>query len=380
MSLVATDAKEFNRPRLERTVYGDLARTGDGSVIVVDSKGFHTHIGCTLEFPDPETFERKFLEAFRHTSERFRVDLPRLFVSSRAVLEQVFKNDRSATLAFLYQILEEVKVSIGRAHVNWVILPPTRTPVVRTGGVESLSTEVPTREFVSVVGNMFPPISAWHYFRSTNQRMEEVRLDHFQGKTNRAWQELTAATDTMRVFPWGDECDPFICMADIFCYLTDKRLGYEHLDLRPENVPLAWRDLPFPVTGYYMDERFLSELRWTDPAPLRLHQYYPERMTYLMIDDDLLSEQTDTQDRVTLRAFLEGRGYIHAVVLHAQLGRTGFKVFHPDDWSEIRDQDHLVFMGPKSRARAQTISDAVSVTTESVSGLRERLRGKGFNC
>jgi hypothetical protein len=380
VSLIATDAKEFKRPKFERAPSGELARGENGRPIVADARGFYTQMGCTLVFEDPKKFETQFVDAFRQVAERFHVTLPRLFVSSKVLLEQVFDNNLSATLSFMYRLLELVQDQIGLAHICWVILPENRTPTVQVGGAKSVSIETPTREFLATVGNMFPPISAWHYFKHEGgRRLAEVRLDHFQGKTNWAWEELLAGVDQITVTPWGDECDPFICMADIFCYLSDKRLGEKHLHLRPENVSTVWQDVPFPVKGYFMDERFLSEVRWTNNKPLHLHKYYPS-MTYLLIDDDLVADKTDLQDRVTFRAFLEGRGYVHAVVLNAQLKRGGFKVYHPDDWSEVRDGDHLVFMGPKSQEKAKGLSYAVRITMESVADLRNWLREKGYNC
>jgi hypothetical protein len=379
--LIATDAKEFKRPKLERGESGELVRGADGHPIVVDSRGFYTQLGCTLSFPDPEAFRKKFVSTFKECADRYKVDIPRQYVSSRVLLEQVFKSNLSATLSFLYRVLEGTKQLIDQAHIAWVILPQARTPTIRVGGVGSASVETPTRDFVSAVGNMFPPICAWHYYRNRgSQRLPEVRLDHFQGKTNRAWNELVTGTGKITIIPWGDECDPFICMSDIFCYLTDKRLGQNRLQLRPESITQVWSELPFPVKGFFMDERFLGEIGWTDQQPLRIHSFYPKPMTYLMIDNELIEGSAGTPDRLTYRAFLEGRGYVHAVVLHAQLNQGGFKVYSPDDWSEIRDGDHLVYMGTKSEEKARTLSYAVDVTRESVTDLRKRLRERGFNC
>lgn len=380
MTLIATDAKEFKRPKLERLANGELARTSGGSPVVVDTKGFYSQLASTLVFPDPESFEATFIKAFSDVAKAHGVILPRLFMSSRALLEQVFNNDLSATLSFLYQIVNKVKPLIQRARLNWIIIPPGRTPTVMVGGDSAVATPISVREFVATIGNMFPPIALWHYMRWAGQRLQDVRIDNFQGKTNQAWAELVSQSDSIRVIPWGDECDPFICMADIFCYLTDKRLGRERLQLRPENVKKVWDTLvPFEVSGAYLDERFLPSIKWTDNVPLKIQRYFP-RMTYLLVDDDLVAEKSAEADRVTYRSFLEKRGYVHAVVLHSQLSKTGFKVYHPDDWDSVKDGDHLVYMGPTSEKRAKSLSYAVQVATESVVALRTRLREKGYTC
>ena len=380
MTIIAADAKEFKRPKLEKLANGELARKSDGSPVVLDTKGFYTQLASTLVFPNPENFEATFVKAFTDVAKEHNVILPRLFMSSRALLEQVFNNNLSATLSFLYQIVNEVKPLIQRAHVNWLILPPARTPTVLVGGDSAVATPISVREFVATIGNMFPPIAVWHYMKWSGQRLPDVRIDNFQGKTNLAWAELASQSDSIRIIPWGDECDPFICMADIFCYLTDKRLGREKLPLRPENVKKVWDTLvPFEVSDAYLDERLLSLIKWTDNVPLNLQRYYPH-MTYLLIDDELVAVKSADADRVTYRRFLEERGYVHAVVLHSQLSKTGFKVYHPNDWDSVRDGDHLVYMGPASEKRAKTLSYAVNVTTESVVELRTRLRGKGYTC
>jgi hypothetical protein len=381
LSLTATDSKEFKRPRLDRSSGGVLVRDSDGRPVVLDNRGFFTQLGCTISFERPQEFRERFISTFREVAANHRVALPRLFVSARTLSDQLMNNDHMAARSFLYHVLDGVKDQISSANLTWLIFPKADPPTVVVGGAGALATEVTSTEFVAALGNMNAPISAWHYWKTRGAKPDEMRIDHFQGRTTPAWTELTSSRVALRVVPWGDESDPFICMADIFCFLTDKRLHADRKRLSPAEVEGVWRELPFPVHGSFMDHRFAPDITWIDEKPIQVAQYFPSPMTYLLVDDALIADSVEKDDEVSFRQFLQSKGFVNAVVLDAQLKGGGFKKYHEQaDPSTVKDGDHLVYMGAKSKARAEALSYALSITYESVADLRARLRGKGFSC
>ena len=381
--LVATDSKEFKRPKLARdSVSGALLHDpGTSNVVVLDNKGFFSQMGVAVSFRDPETYRAKLTAAFAETAKQYRVSVPRNFSSSRHVLERIFMNNYPKAMSFLHKLLSRVEGEIEDVLIDWLILPRDRVPEVFIGGTGAISSALPTREFVARIGQMWSALTAWDYARRVHFPSDlDLRIDHFQGKLSPAWSELVGHYPNMQVVPWGDEVDPFICTADIIAYLTDKTARSRHQKLFREPIEGIWAGRPFSIRTGYFDERDLDKISWTDEKPVRVEELYPRPMTYLQVDSSLMAPQSPEGDEVTYRNYLDTRGFVDAVLWSAQIEGTGFKVLQPREASLVRDGDRLVYMGPEAAKRAVAISQAVSVRIESVRELRDRLRGRGIIC
>ena len=382
MRTVATDSKEFKRPKFARDpTSGTIERDPETSeVIVVDNRGFFTQLGVAVAFRDSGSYPQKFKEAFAGAAQDYRVQVPRLFGSSRFVLESMMLNNYPRTLSFLHNLVRRIESEVEHIFVNWLILPHNEYEEVPTGGTGSISTSFTPPEFIARMGNMWAAMAAWHYARAEGFPELDLRVDHFQGKNSPAWAELSSRYSSMHVVPWGDETDPFICTADIFAYLTDKTLRSLHLQLFPENVLTVWKGRSYGVRAAYLDASNINDISWTDQKPIRMEGLIPHPMTFLLIDSALMAEAGPVTDEMSFRGFLESKGYVNAAVLSAQLEGTGFKVLDPSEATMVGDGDRLVYMGSESLKRAMAIRDAVDVRIESMRELRERVRGKGFIC
>lgn len=383
MVLLAADSKEFKRASIERTPAGDP--------IVRDPKAFYTQLGVGVVISDPEKFQREFPSAFAVAAGQHRVKLPRQFGSSRFVIDDLFARRYPDGRAFLYKVIDQVQHLIDHIDVSWLIASPKSLPTVRVGGLGAGHREQPLQDFLADAGNVYPMISGWLYTKLFPSPAPDMVLDHFQAKPSRAWSDLSSGVPSLKIVPKGDECNPFICAADILAYLTDKGLHAERQKLFPSNVNTLWRDRPFSVRAGYLDPEVFPEIAAITNSSVDLHSWYPSPMTYLMVDQGLLSDPvtaptldgtgTPSDSRVTYRNLVESSGFANSAILSAQLDGGGFKFFDaPTDAGGIRDGDRLVYFGKNSKSRAETIQTGLDVEVESVRELRERLRPRGFSC
>ena len=382
MSILATDSKEFKRASVERTL--------DGTPVVKDPKGFYTQLGVAVVIPDPDEFSRSLVKAFKEAAVKHHVALPRQFGSSAFVVDTLLSRRYLEGRAFLHQVLESVQNQIEHVDVSWLIASPKTVPTVHVAARGAGHEDVPLKDFFASQGNVHSMVSAW-LFRKLFSRDMDIHVDHFQGKPSRAWSDLSGQTQTLQIVPKGDECDPFICIADILAYLTDRGLHANRWKLFPDKVLELWSRKPFKVRAGYLDPDVFPDIAPTDNSSIDLHRWYPSPMTYFLVDQGLLSDPVTNRtgtgpanppdSRVTYRDLVESSGFAHAPILLAQLNQGGFKYFDaPTDAGSIRDGDLLIYVGKTSKTKAETIQDAVQVKIESLSDLRVRLRARGFSC
>ncbi|MGP8159216.1 MAG: hypothetical protein ACLPWO_06405, partial [Thermoplasmata archaeon] len=333
---------------------------------------------------------------FNEVARKHGVKLPRLFGSSRFVVDELFSRRYGEGRAFLYAVLSRVEPLIRHVDVTWLIASPVTTPTVTIGGKGSAQRDIPIKEFMTSVGNVYPMIAAWVYGKVRPLEKPALEIDHFQGKPSVAWEELSSSGRPMTIVPKGDECSPFICVADIIAYLTDKGLHAMYKwtgkgKLFPDQVKELWKGKPFSVRAGYLDQDVFPDIAPISASPIYLHRWYPSPTTYLLVDQGLLTDlhpavapavSGNVEEReVTYRNFVETSGYGNAAYLSAQIDRGGFKFFDAQtDAPAIRDGDRLVYMGKTSKERAETIRSAVDVKVESMLELRERLRTRGYDC
>lgn len=374
MSIIAADGKDFKRPKVVRDEAGAIKE-------VLHDEGFYSPFGVTLEIDDERSLTADLKTAFLKLSYSYRVTMRRPFCSSKFLVEDVFKNNYPAAISFMHRLLDDVQGHIIRAHYNWVILPRSRTPAVHVGGRFSLGHEVEVSRFKRDLGNVFPALCAWSYTREYGFSFDTALLDGFQGKTTSAWDELRSHAK-VKIFPKGDECSAPICLSDIFLFLTDKKLYAARKKLFRDEIDTIWSPKSFQVSSFYFDETNLGVVRWVDETPMKLWDYYARPMTYLLVDQKHLAQPSEADEELpSYKDFLTARGFHELPILHAQDVGGGVKGYHPrDDPKTIVDGDYLIYMGEDSKHIAEGYQDALEVQVLSVKQLREKLRGKGYNC
>ena len=373
MTVIASDGKDFKRPKIVRDADGGISQ-------VLRDEGFFSPIGVTVEVDSEESLRSSLVAAFTEAAPDYGITLRRPFCSSRSLIDEVFGRNYPRAISFMHKVIEGVAPHVKKAHVNWVILPGSRTPTVRVGGKYSVERTIDVNRFKRDIGNVFPALCAWSYAKTHGYTFEKALIDGFQGKTTDVWDEFKSRTE-VRVYPKGDECSAPICVADLFAFLTDKRLHSARKRLFRDEVESIWSSMSFDVTTFYFGEQDLGSIKWVDENPLELDGCLARPMTFLMVDKRYLSEDHDVEGAATYKDFLTTRGFHELPIILAQELRGGVKGYHPrDDPKAIRDGDHLVYMGEESGRIARSYSDALDVTVLSVKDLRERLCEKGYKC
>ena len=373
MTIIASDGKDFKRPKVIRNEKGEVSE-------VLKDEGFYSPFGVTLEIDDEAKLKTDLRTAFAESAPFYPITLTRPFCSSRVLVDEVFKKDYPKAISFMHRVLESVSPHIKKAHLNWIILPQSRTPAVQVGGSYSVGKVVDVNLFKRDLGNVFSALCAWSYGRKHGYEFEKALVDGFQGKTTNAWDELRTQTD-VRVYPKGDECSAPICVADIFAFLTDKKLYSARKKLFKNEVESVWSSMSFEVTSFYFNEQNLGSIRWLDETPLRLDDYLARPMTYLLVDREYLAENSTDGEAPTYKDFLTTRGFHELPIINAQEVGGGVKGYQPrDDPKTVRDGDYLIYMGEESRRIAHSYNDALEVSVLSVKELREGLRDKGYKC
>jgi len=371
--VIASDGKDFKRPKVVRDEKGEVSQ-------VLKDEGFFSPIGVTLEIDNEDKLRSDLRTAFAEAAPDYHITLTRPFYSSRALIDDVFKRNYPKAISFMHRVIERVSPHIKRAHLNWVILPQSRTPTVQVGGAYSVGTIVDVNHFKRDLGNIFSALCAWSYARKYGYEFEKALVDGFQGKTTNAWDELRSQTE-VRVYPKGDECSAPICVADIFAFLTDKKLYSERRKLFKDDVESVWSSMSFDVSSFYFNEQNLGAIKWIDETPLKLEDYLARPMTYMLVDQEYLSQDSTDVEVSSYKDFLTTRGFHELPIIQAQEVGGGVKGYQPrDDPNTIRDGDFLIYMGEESRRIAHSYEDALEVSVLSVKELREELRKKGYKC
>lgn len=371
MAVIASDGKEFKRPKIIRD------DTGQIQDIQVD-KGFFTPFGVTLWFDKPEKFKEDFTQVFKKMLPKYNVSMGRNFGSAYFMVYNIFRKDFRKSLSFLYSILDEVQDHISKAHINWVILPDA-VDKVSVGGLHSVVKEIKVNKFKRDMGNIFPAVCAWSYTKQYGEDYDIAYIDNFQGKTTNAWSELLHRAPELYVVPKGDECNPFICMADIFAFLTDRRLFKERKKLFPKTIEEIWKDYPFKISTFYFRESNLGNIKWLDEKLIDVRENYPSPMVYLLVDKEYMGV-FEEEEPITMKDFLTTRGFHEVPLLFAQIVDGGAKGFHPNiDSSTIKDGDYLIYMGEDSEKTAKRYSYALDITTMSVKECRRKIKEKGYD-
>lgn len=379
MPTVACDSKHFERGRRE---YSDQSE---------DYFAFRTPLGIAAWFKDDNAFHRAFVSTTNDLAKSFRLESNRPFFSSELLKEKL---GMEKAIAFADQLVTAVSKFIGGIHVTFVVLPPKQFPTVSVLGYRSTSKEIPTELFFESLGPMFSYLTAFSFLGKPENDSREwtVLIDSFKSKSTQAWSDLTKRIQP-RIFIRGDECNPFICFADLVAFLTDCKLYSHYLKLSFENLVKVYEGYPFDVKVHWFDKEMLSKIKWYDDSLIDFSKYLARPITYLLIDPVDRYFQTDIRtspyqaaeqnespesDQVKpekFRDFVERSDIFDAALTFAY--RTGgcAKVYTPEDAKLIKDGDILVYIGNKAKDAAETFSHMREVKVLSGKDLRrEALR------
>jgi len=359
LAVAAFDAKEFPRSKIIQS---------DGEVKRVTF--FYTPLGAGVFIPDQQRFKEQFVQSTKELAEDFKLPYRKNLYSSNELKETL--GPRRAT-PFCDKLITSASESISTIYISYVIRPPATFPYTEVGGHKCPRREVKTEMFLRQLGPHFSYITAWSYL-GIPRPASEIHVDGFSGcKLTSAWDDL--APRGPRIFPHGDECNPYICASDMIAFLTDVKLYKSKLKLQPENVKVVWADYPFQVEVRYLDVGTVSKYAWYADQCIETAEYLARPMAFLLVDElaAMVPESVATEE--TFRQMITTMQPYRDLADYAFSRGTAFQKFNSlQDMKKVKDGDTLVYIGPKSKATAEAISHMVDVEVLSAKELRTRLK------
>ncbi len=185
-----------------------------------------------------------------------------------------------------------------------------------------------------------------------------------------------------KVFPHGDECNPFVNAADLFAFLTDAKLYTSKLKLLPPDVEKIWSNYKFKVEVHFLDDKVLSKYSWKTEDHIDVTEYLARPMTFLLIDqieklalaaptEAPLEEQPKFRDLVR-----KLEPYVAALTYALQKGGGIQSYGGTVDAAKVRDGDTLVYIGTDSKKAAYALADMCDVVVVSGKEMRKMVLKK----
>ena len=331
---------------------------------------FYTPLGAGVLVPDEQQFKEKFVKTTEELAKDFKLSSRKRLYSSTELKEIL--GPRKAT-PFCDKLIQSVGDGISTVFISYVVRPPATFPFTEVGGHKCPRREVKTELFLRQLGPQFSYMTAWSYF-GIPRPPSEIHVDGFDGaKLTSAWDDL--APRRPKVFPHGDECNPYVCSADMIAFLTDVKLYKSKLRLIPDNVKAVWSDYPFEVEVRYLDVGTESKYAWYADQCIEIADYLARPMAFLLVDElaEVVPQSVTTEQKfremiMTMQPYFDLAEY-------AFLRGAAFQKFNSlQDTRKVKEGDTLVYIGPKSKATAEAISHMVEVEVLSAKDLRRKVK------
>lgn len=358
MPVAAFDSKEFPRSKM-------IQEGGELKKVTF----FYTPLGAGVFVPDEQQFKGEFVKSTKELAEDFKLPYRKKVYSSTELKETL--GPRKAT-PFCDKLIQSAGKHISRIFISYVVRPPATVPFTAVGGYKCPRREVKTELFLRQLGPSFSYMTAWSY-SGIPRPPSEIHIDGFTSKLTSAWDDL--APRGPKIFPHGDECNPYICCADMIAFLTDVKLYKSKLRLTPDNVKAVWAGYPFQVDVRYLDVGTESKYAWYADQDIEIEDYLARPMVFLLVDElaTVVPESVETEEKfrdmiMTMQPYFDLANY-------AFLRGGAFQKFSSiQDTKKVKDGDTLVYIGGKSKATAEAICHMVEVEVLSAKELRTRMK------
>jgi hypothetical protein len=387
--LLAFDSKDFLRRRVVQDIDPETKEP-----FLVEESTFYTPLGVGVEFNDTSAFRDVCVKRVKELAKQFQLTQNRLIYDSYSLREEL---THYKAIPFCDQLIQKLTRYIELIHFTYVILPPDQFPTVPVGGYRSPTYNVRSPDFLRNLGPMFPHISAWAYL-GRREISGELLLDGFSSKQTNSWKELLAKA-TPKIFPHGDECNPYIMLSDVLAYLTDAKLYTQKKGLRPESLKEIWKGYGFQVDSHFLDINTQPMYRWNCDEPIDINPYLARPMVFLMVDDierlqsvapkartETVKTPSEEEVEVTSTPVPEEKRFRnlvkhmepwYSVAAYAYLKGGAAQLFNYHmDHDKVRDGDILVYIGNQSKSMAESFSHFLDVKVLSAKEVRNFTKTK----
>ena len=325
--LTAFDSKEFSRSNAA----GKL--------------GFYTPLGCGITVSKEEELSSTYIKNLSEISNSFNIEK---CCGAFSPAEYLKKISPAKTISLSDKLLKSVQDLIESAYFSYVILPPKDVPLVEVGGYRCPKKAINTFDFLRKLSVYFSYMTAWKYLGVGSHASEKIIIDGFHGKRTPAWDDVIKRTSP-KIYSHGDECNPFISVADIIAFLTNIKLWDNRLRLTPQNIEQVWKGYSFKTDTRFLDKKILSKIKWYSNQHIELSSHYARPIVFLTVD----GYKTDYLKRLNV--------YAEATILARQENGCVQGFDKAIDSPKIRDGDIFVYAGEESTKTAHTLKDMYQI-------------------
>jgi hypothetical protein len=391
--LLAFDSKDFGRRKIIQEVDPVTSEP-----IVTEMTKYYTPLGVGVRFKDPVAFKDDCLHRIELLANEFELSQKRIMYDSYS-LKVELSNTRA--IPFCDKLVSKLTEYIDLLHFSYVVMPPDLHPTVKVGGFKSPAYEIRSAVFLRNLAPMFPHIAAWSYFGIEREAEGELLLDGFNSKETQAWNYLIAKTKP-KIFPHGDECNPYIMIADIIAYLTDAKLYGQKLKLKRENLQKIWEPYGFEVDSHFLDYETHAVYGWNSEDQIDTAPYLAHPMTFLLVDEleklqpnppPAIMEEEDeeelsgseeplvtTSEEKRFSKLVRRMEPWYAVTAYAYYKGGGAQLFNFHmDRRKVQDGDTMVYIGHQSKALAEGIADMLDIEVLSAKEIRKAVNREKAN-
>jgi len=389
--MLAFDSKDFERRKVFQE---DDPKTHEPVLTKVTA--YYTPLGVGVTFKDQSAFKEVCLKRVEELSDSFNLSQKRIIYDSNSLKEEL---SHSKAIPFCDQLISKLRRYIESLCFSYVIMPPDLHPTVRVGGYKSPAYEMKSAKFLRNLGPMFPHIAAWSYFGVPREPVAELQLDGFNSKMTHAWNDLLAKTKP-KIFPHGDECNPYIMVADLIAYLTDAKLYNQKLGLRRESLQKIWEPYGFQIESHFLDYDTVPYYGWHSEDTIDTKPYLAHPLIFLLVDEleklqpnppPMVQKGTDDEpsrpevsstsipEEIRFKKLVRRMEPWYAVTAYAYYrgGAAQLFDFHIDR-EKVQDGDTMVYIGNQSKALAESFNDMHDIEVMSAKEVRKSVnREKG---
>jgi hypothetical protein len=396
--MLAFDSKDYIRRKVYQTQ--DIITK---ELKTIRDTAFYSPLGVGVTFNDQNAFKEVCIKRVAELSDSFQIPDKRIMYDSTS-LKEILTPERA--LPFADQLIIKLKRYIESICFTYIVMPPQEHPIITVGGNKCPAYEIKSAEFVRCLGPMFTHIAAWSYFGVPRTNKEEMQIDNFYSKETQAWNDLIRQT-TPKIFPHGDECNPYIMIADLIAYLTDVKLYIQHKNLRRESLKEIWEPYGFQVESHFLDFDVSGKYKWNSEQMIDTTPYIAHPIIFLLADSlELLQptltplekkeENKETQDyentdvipksmknimeEAKFRKLVRKMDPWYAVTAYAySKGGSALLFDYYVDNKKVQTGDTMVYVGPKSKAMAESFNDIFDIEVLSAKEVRKKvnqLKGK----
>lgn len=319
---------------------------------------FYTPLGCGITVSKKEEFSSVYVEKLEELSKSFNIEN---CCGAFSPAEYFQKIGPGRTTSLSDQLLKSIQDLIESVYFSYVILPPKDVPLVEVGGFKCPKRVIKTFDFLRNLSVYFSYMTAWKYLGIEGRQNEKIIIDGFHGKRTPAWDDIINKTSPI-IYSHGDECNPFISVADIISFLTNKKLWDNYLHLTPEHIAQVWEGYSFNTDTHFLDKKILSKIKWYSDKHIELSSLYARPVVFLKAD----GYKTDHLKEFDV--------YAQATILAREKNGCVQGFDKKIDSPKIKDGDVFVYAGEESKKWANTLKDMHEIEILPFKELKEKIR------